>query len=419
MISVTQNKRDVAPRAGWKWRDNIWALGLYGTAVGAGTLFLPVEIGTQGPVIFLMMLLTGLPLSLMPHLLLCRVYMKEEPTPHSTLPLFGSFFKGKGELAIMFFYCLAFFPVTLVFGVALVNALDNYLSACLHTGHIHRGTLAFIVVACIYAVLSKGRDKVVGIMSALALPFAASILLIALLQIPHWNVANLSEVMKEAHSAPVPTTLKSIWLTLPLITFSFCCAPMVSPLTSYYRESEAEGERKALFVIRIAYGAIFFSILFFVLSCVLSIPHDSFVQAKAQNLNVLSVVSAEGSSLVYFLAPFIAIVGMTKSFLGVGLSVTGTFAQLITQASGNKGAGGKRIAYLVMFALTFGIVYANPDVITLIETFCGPLIAIILFLIPAWLIYTRAELRELRGIKAVVIAIAGIATLSALLYSMA
>lgn len=419
MISATQEKSEGAVRAGWKWRDNVWALGLYGTAVGAGTLFLPVEVGTQGPVIFLMMLLAGLPLSLMPHLMLCRVYMKEQPTADSSLPIFGSFFKGKGELAIMLFYCLAFFPVTLVFGVALVNALDNYLSAHLHAAHLSRGLLAFLVVAGIYAVLSKGRDKVVGTMSALALPFAASILLIALLQIPHWNIANLAGVITKAHAAPLTETLKSIWLTLPLITFSFCCAPMVSPLTSYYRERKAEGERKALLVIRMAYGAIFFSILFFVLSCVLSIPHDSFAQAKAQNLNVLSVVSAEGSQLVYLLAPFIAIVGMTKSFLGVGLSVTETFAQLITESSGIKGAGGKRLAYLIMFALTFGIVYANPNVITLIETFCGPLIAIILFLIPAWLIYTRAELRELRGVKTAVIALAGVATLSALLYSMA
>ena len=418
MVSVTENNDGATSRAGWQWRDNIWALGLYGTAVGAGTLFLPVEVGTQGPVIFIMMLLAGLPLSLLPHLMLCRVYMKEQQTGNSALPLFGSFFQGKGELAIMLFYCLAFFPVTLVFGVALVNALDNYLSTHLHTG-INRGLLSFIVVACIYIVLSKGRDKVVGTISALALPFAASILMIAVLQIPHWNIANLTDVMTEAQAAPLSATLKSVWLTLPLITFSFCCAPMVSPLTSYYRERKAEGERKALFVIRAAYGAIFFSILFFVLSCVLSIPHASFVHAKAQNLNVLAVVSEEGSSLVYLLAPFIAIVGMTKSFLGVGLSVTETFAQLMTDASGMKSATGKRAAYLIMFAVTFGIVYANPNVITLIETFCGPLIAIILFLIPAWLIYTRSELRELRGIKAIIIALAGAATLSALLYSMA
>ncbi len=407
---------NITTRHSWRWQDNIWALGLYGTAVGAGTLFLPVEIGTRGPVIFLIMLLLGLPLSLLPHLLLCRVYMREEETATGTLPIFGSFFSGRGEKLMTLFYCVTFFPVTLVYGVALVNAMDNFLTEHLHFTGISRGPLSFIVVAALYVVLSKGRDKVVATMSALALPFAASVLLIGVSLIPDWHLSNFTSAITEVKSTPLSTTMKGIWLTLPLITFSFCCAPMVSPLTSYYREKRAEGESKALFVIRVAYVAIFTSIIFFVLSCVLSIPHDSFVQAKAQNLNVLSVMKGNGDfSLIYYLAPFIAIIGMTKSFLGVGLSVAETFGQLAASVSGKK-ATSKRVASLVLFLLTFGIVYANPDVINLIETFCGPLIAVILFLIPAYLIYTRAALAQLRGVTVFLVVLGGLATLSALLW---
>lgn len=407
---------NITTRHSWRWQDNIWALGLYGTAVGAGTLFLPVEIGTRGPVIFLVMLL-GLPLSLLPHLLLCRVYMREEETATGTLPIFGSFFSGRGEKLMTLFYCVTFFPVTLVYGVALVNAMDNFLTEHLHITGISRGPLSFIVVAALYVVLSKGRDKVVATMSALALPFAASVLLIGVSLIPDWHLSNFTSAITEVKSTPLSTTMKGIWLTLPLITFSFCCAPMVSPLTSYYREKRAEGESKALFVIRVAYVAIFTSIIFFVLSCVLSIPHDSFVQAKAQNLNVLSVMKGNGDfSLIYYLAPFIAIIGMTKSFLGVGLSVAETFGQLAASVSGKKAATSKRVASLVLFLLTFGIVYANPDVINLIETFCGPLIAVILFLIPAYLIYTRAALAQLRGVTVFLVVLGGLATLSALLW---
>lgn len=407
---------NITTRHSWRWQDNIWALGLYGTAVGAGTLFLPVEIGTRGPVIFLIMLL-GLPLSLLPHLLLCRVYMREEETATGTLPIFGSFFSGRGEKLMTLFYCVTFFPVTLVYGVALVNAMDNFLTEHLHFTGISRGPLSFIVVAALYVVLSKGRDKVVATMSALALPFAASVLLIGVSLIPDWHLSNFTSAITEVKSTPLSTTMKGIWLTLPLITFSFCCAPMVSPLTSYYREKRAEGESKALFVIRVAYVAIFTSIIFFVLSCVLSIPHDSFVQAKAQNLNVLSVMKGNGDfSLIYYLAPFIAIIGMTKSFLGVGLSVAETFGQLAASVSGKKAATSKRVASLVLFLLTFGIVYANPDVINLIETFCGPLIAVILFLIPAYLIYTRAALAQLRGVTVFLVVLGGLATLSALLW---
>lgn len=408
---------NITTRHSWRWQDNIWALGLYGTAVGAGTLFLPVEIGTRGPVIFLVMLLLGLPLSLLPHLLLCRVYMREEETATGTLPIFGSFFSGRGEKLMTLFYCVTFFPVTLVYGVALVNAMDNFLTEHLHFTGISRGPLSFIVVAALYVVLSKGRDKVVATMSALALPFAASVLLIGVSLIPDWHLSNFTSAITEVKSTPLSTTMKGIWLTLPLITFSFCCAPMVSPLTSYYREKRAEGESKALFVIRVAYVAIFTSIIFFVLSCVLSIPHDSFVQAKAQNLNVLSVMKGNGDfSLIYYLAPFIAIIGMTKSFLGVGLSVAETFGQLAASVSGKKAATSKRVASLVLFLLTFGIVYANPDVINLIETFCGPLIAVILFLIPAYLIYTRNALAQLRGVTVFLVVLGGLATLSALLW---
>ncbi len=408
---------NITTRHSWRWQDNIWALGLYGTAVGAGTLFLPVEIGTRGPVIFLIMLLLGLPLSLLPHLLLCRVDMREEETATGTLPIFGSFFSGRGEKLMTLFYCVTFFPVTLVYGVALVNAMDNFLTEHLHITGISRGPLPFIVVAALYVVLSKGRDKVVATMSALALPFAASVLLIGVSLIPEWHLSNFTSAITEVKSTPLSTTMKGIWLTLPLITFSFCCAPMVSPLTSYYREKRAEGESKALFVIRVAYVAIFTSIIFFVLSCVLSIPHDSFVQAKAQNLNVLSVMKGNSDfSLIYYLAPFIAIIGMTKSFLGVGLSVAETFGQLAASVSGKNAATSKRVASLVLFLLTFGIVYANPDVVNLIETFCGPLIAVILFLIPAYLIYTRAALAQLRGVTVFLVVLGGLATLSALLW---
>lgn len=419
MNKATTLSANITTRSNWHWQDNIWTLGLYGTAVGAGTLFLPVEIGTRGPVIFLVMLLLGLPLSLIPHLLLCRVYMREEKNENGTLPIFGSFFSGRGEKLITLFYCVTFFPVTLVYGVALINALSNLLVEHLHITALSRGPLSFIVVAALYVVHSKGRDRVVAIMSALALPFAASVLLIAVSLIPGWHLSNLTDTAAEMNATPLPVTLKNIWLTLPLITFSFCCAPMVSPLSSYYRERKAEGEKKALFVIRIAYLAIFASILFFVLSCVLGIPHDNFVRAKAENLNVMSVMKGNGDfSLIYHIAPLIAIIGMTKSFLGVGLSVAQTFGQLAASVSGKKASASKRLASLALFLLTYGIVYANPDVLSLIEMFCGPLIAVILFLIPAYLIYTRPSLAELRGVTVFLVILGGLATLSALLWTM-
>ncbi|MDU2735027.1 MAG: AAA family ATPase [Mixta calida] len=405
---------------GWKLQDTIWTLGLYGTTVGAGTLFLPIEIGTRGPVIFIIMLLLGLPLSLLPHLVLGHIYMSEPD--RQRLPSLSTWFGPRGDRLMTLLYCVAFYPVMLVYGISLVSALDNFLVEHLHFASVNKGLLTLICMVVLFGILSKGRDRVVGTMSVLALPFAIAIIAIAAVQIPAWRWENVTDALSALPETSASTTFKNIWLTLPLITFSFCCAPIISPLAAHYQE---KGDAPRAFrVIRIAYLAIFVSIIFFVFSCVLSMPHDIFVEAKEKNLNVLSIISSpDNAGVLFYIAPFIAIIGMTKSFLGVSLSVTETFSDFTVRLFNCRSEKGRKrgqtVAVLTMYVMTSLIVYANPNVITLIEAFCGPLIAIILFLIPAWLIYNKPALAFLRGGKALGILAGGIATLSALLYAMA
>lgn len=78
----------------------------------------------------------------------------------------------------------------------------------------------------------------------------------------------------------------------------------------------------------------------------------------------------------------------------------------------------KLIISVLMFIVTSLVVYLNPDVINMIETVCGPLIAIFLFIIPTWLIFTRPALKPLRGVTSMMVMVCGILTVSALLYSM-
>ncbi|EQC4545159.1 AAA family ATPase [Cronobacter sakazakii] len=416
MTISTTTDSSLPARTGWTFRDTLWMLGVYGATVGAGTLFLPVEIETRGPLVFLLLLVLGIPLSLVPHVLICRVFMRDNRPDDGTLPLFGAFFGAKGRTAIRIFFCVAHFPVTLVYAISLVNALSDFLVNRLHFAPVNRALLAFIVVAALFLALSKGRDKVVSMMGALALPFAVSLLLIAVIQIPAWSLANFSMPLIPA-GEPAGEAFKNIWLTLPLISFALCSAPLIAPLASYYRENGHGGEAKSVRVVRVAYALIIFSIVFFVLSCLLANPPATFARAKAENLNMLSVMQSQGGlDLLFMIAPFIAIVGMTKSFLGVCLPVAETITALVAGHAGMKKQA-KTLAFLAMFIATFGVVDLNPDVITLIETVCGPLTAIFLFLIPTYLIYTRDALRSLRGPTAVMVATGGLLTVSALLYS--
>ncbi|HED1418729.1 TPA: AAA family ATPase, partial [Kluyvera georgiana] len=78
----------------------------------------------------------------------------------------------------------------------------------------------------------------------------------------------------------------------------------------------------------------------------------------------------------------------------------------------------KLMISVLMFIVTSLVVYINPDVINMIETLCGPLIAIFLFIIPTWLIFTRAALKPMRGVVSIMVMVSGILTVSALLYGM-
>lgn len=401
-------------------------MGVYGATVGAGTLFLPVEIGTRGPLVFILLLLLGFPLSLVPHVLICRVFMRDnagQTQNDRTLPLFGSFFSAKGRQAMKLFFCVAHYPVTLVYAVSLINALSHFLNERLHFTGFNRASLTLVVLAILHLVLSKGRDKVVSTMSALALPFAIAIIVVAASQIPAWNISNITHAWQLTHATSVGNSLKDLWLTLPLIAFSLCSAPLIPALASWYREPGNGGETQSVRVIRRAYGLIFFSIIFFVLSCILSTPRETFEMAKAQNLNVLSVIGGnDGMNVMIYLAPLIAILGMTKSFLGISMPVAETFNVLATDLLGIKRTSHikqiKLMISVLMFIVTSLVVYINPDVINMIETLCGPLIAIFLFIIPTWLIFTRAALKPMRGVVSIMVMVSGILTVSALLYGM-
>lgn len=51
----------------WSKEETLWSFALYGTAVGAGTLFLPIQLGSAGAIVLLVTALVAYPLTYWPH----------------------------------------------------------------------------------------------------------------------------------------------------------------------------------------------------------------------------------------------------------------------------------------------------------------------------------------------------------------
>ena len=69
-ITITTETEDHT--VGDRKHETMWMLGLYGTAIGAGTLFLPIDAGLNGLLPLIIMALLAFPMTYFSHRALCR-----------------------------------------------------------------------------------------------------------------------------------------------------------------------------------------------------------------------------------------------------------------------------------------------------------------------------------------------------------
>ena len=95
----------------WNKQDTIWMLSLYGTAIGAGTLFLPINAGMNGIIPLLVMVIIAFPMTYFPHRALCR-FVLSSACPQANLTTIADQYFGQNigkMLTILYF--LSVYPV--------------------------------------------------------------------------------------------------------------------------------------------------------------------------------------------------------------------------------------------------------------------------------------------------------------------
>lgn len=124
-----------------------WALSLFGTAVGAGVLFLPINAGMGGfwPLI-IMTILVG-PMTYFAHRGLARfVLSSKNPGQDITYVVQEHFGKTGGRL-ITLLYFLAIYPILLIYGVGITNTVISFMEYQMHMAPPPRSVVSFILIA--------------------------------------------------------------------------------------------------------------------------------------------------------------------------------------------------------------------------------------------------------------------------------
>ncbi|MFM5049945.1 amino acid permease [Aeromonas veronii] len=421
-VSIAEKSNPVS-KLKWEKSDSVWTMGLYATAVGAGTLFLPITVGSNSPVILLFILLLAFPLSYYSHRALSRFVLSSSHKEGDITHVVEEHFGARAGKLLMLVYLTAFYPIILVYSISITNAIQSFVVHQLGDAEVPRGLLVLGVMLGLHLVLLAGKQIVVSAISVLALPMVAFLIGLSIYLLPQWSLSYFSE--SQAVDWRDPAFWKSLWLIVPVMVFSFSHAPIISSFSAAQKKRcQESADLRAKRIIKCSSLLICGSVLFFVVSCVMSLSQAEMAQARIDNISVLSALANKFSNpLIAYVGPLIAILAMSKSFLGTSMGVSEGTVSMVSGACQGLGLSLReatiaRVSSVILFVVTGVITYLNPNVLEIIEKVSGPLIAVILFLLPACSIYRLPTLKRYRGASTLFVLVIGLLAISALIYDL-
>ena len=411
---------DAAPATLSRWdrHDTTWMLGLFGTAIGAGTLFLPINAGVGGFWPLLILSLLAFPMTFYAHRGLTRFVLSGREGSDIT-DVVEEHFGLKAGAVITLLYFLAIFPILLIYSVALTNTVGSFMLNQLSITPPPRAILSLVLILGLLIVVRCGEQVIVKAMSMMVYPFIVALLFLAVFLIPHWN----GGILSTASTLPEPSALlHTLWLAIPVMVFSFNHSPIISAFAvDQKRRYGDNAEVRSSQILSRAHLLMVAMVLFFVFSCVLTLSPEQLAEAKAQNLSILSYLANHFSNpTIAFAAPLIAFIAIAKSFLGHYIGASEGLKGLVLK-SGKRPAAKTldRMTAAFMLLVCWAVATLNPSILRMIESFGGPVIAAILFLMPMYAIRRVPAMRKYSGhLSNAFVTLIGLVAISSIVYSL-
>ena len=413
--SYAQTPATLSP---WNRHDTTWMLGLFGTAIGAGTLFLPINAGLGGFWPLLILAVLAFPMTYYAHQGLTRFVLSGRAGTDIT-DVVEEHFGIKAGALITLLYFFAIFPILLIYSVGLTNTVGSFMEHQLGMKTPPRAVLALVLILGLLIVVRCGEQFIVKAMSLMVYPFIVALLLLALYLIPHWN----GGILATASHVPTPGALiHTLWLAIPVMVFSFNHSPIISAFAvDQKRRYGDHADQRSSQILARAHALMVVLVLFFVFSCVLTLSPEQLAEAKAQNLSILSYLANHFTNpVIAFAAPLIAIVAIAKSFLGHYIGASEGIKGLVLKTGRQPNAKTlDRFTALFMLLVCWLVATLNPNIVRMIESFGGPVIAALLFLMPMYAIRRVPAMRKYAGHASnVFVTLVGLVAISALVYSL-
>ncbi|EGR0047648.1 TPA: septum formation protein [Vibrio vulnificus] len=396
------------------YKDFTWCLSLFGTAVGAGVLFLPIKAGAGGFWPLVMLALLAAPMTWFAHKSLARFVLSAKNPEADITDTVEEHFGKTGANLITFAYFFAIYPIVLIYGVGITNTVDSFLVNQIGMESIPRPLLSGALILAMTAGVVFGKELMLKATSAMVYPLVFVLLALSVYLIPDWNTS-MMQVAPDWSSMPVV-----VWLAIPIIVFSFNHSPIISQFSKEQRLQH--GDKAVQKTDAITGGAAMMLmgfVMFFVFSVVLSMSPEQLASAKEQNISVLSyLANVHESPLISYLGPLVAFAAITSSYFGHFLGAHEGLVGLIKSRSNSPISKIEKASLLFIVITTWIVAIVNPSILGMIETMGAPMIAAILFLMPVFAMQKVPAMAKYKTSAAVQIftVICGLASITSVIY---
>ncbi|MDK4331254.1 septum formation initiator [Corynebacterium accolens] len=368
-----------------------WVIALFGTGVGAGILFLPLNAGAFGfwPLVFATVFI--FPLVYFSHRTYARIVSGAPLEQHGkdVLELVRYYLGRNSGLFIAVLYCLAIVPTVLIYGISITNVVDSFIVNQLGGPSVNRWILSIACVGVMTGLFAIGRRPMLWLAQMLVYPLIIALAATSIYLIPKWDFESFLNVEYEGGIWGI---LKGILLILPVLVFSFSHMAALSQFSVDVQP--AYGKQTEKFVSRVElYTAAMLVVftMFFVWSCVLALGADGLKEAADQNIPVLSYfANVTGTPFIGYMAPLITMCAIISSYFGHMLgSEEGTeyLLRIAVPRMANKLSRRALLntIYVIVFVATTLVAVFNPSIMDMISVVGGIFVAFLVYLLPVYM----------------------------------
>lgn len=368
-----------------------WIITLFGTAVGAGILFLPLNAGSFGfwPLVFATVFI--FPLVYFSHRTYARIVSGAPPEQHGkdVLELVRYYLGRNTGLFIAVLYWLAIVPTVFIYGTSITNVVDSFIVNQLGGPSINRWILSIICVGVMTGLFAIGRRPMLWLAQMLVYPLIIVLAATSIYLIPQWDIDSFIHYEYEGGTWGI---FKGILLILPVLVFSFSHMAALSQFSvdmqpTYGKKTEKHVSRTEFYTAALL---VVFT-MFFVWSCVLALGADGMKEATEQNIPVLSYfANSTGTPFMAYMAPILTMCAIISSYFGHMLgSEEGTeyLLRIAVPRLANKLSRRALLntIYAIVFVVTTLVAIFNPSIINMISIVGGIFVAFLVYLLPVYM----------------------------------